>query len=126
MNKVKNNPLLTRRDMARAAAQLIEPLIPCLTPGKARVIVGEGSAHYPEDVAGMEGFSRALWALVPMLIGKCPEANTNLIWPRTYLPTLRVQMSPGEHVLLCAVFADTGDAFPENIPQGVMNLARSL
>ena len=75
MNNVKSNPLLTRADMARAAADMIAPLVSCLTPGKARMIVGEGSAHYPEDVAGMEGFSRVLWALVPMLIGKCPEAE---------------------------------------------------
>ena len=54
---------------------MIAPLTECLTPGKARMIVGEGSAHYSEDVAGMEGFSRVLWALIPMLIGKCPEAE---------------------------------------------------
>ena len=75
MNPVENNPLITRQDMVRAAVDLIQPLVSCLTPGKARMIVGEGSAHYPEDVAGMEGFSRVLWALVPMLIGKCPEAE---------------------------------------------------
>ena len=75
MNPVKNNPLKTRQDMVQAAVQLLEPLISCLTPGKARVIVGEGSAHYAEDVAGMEGFSRALWAIVPMLAGKCPETE---------------------------------------------------
>ena len=79
MNEVRNNPLLSRRDMARAAAQMIRPLVDCLTPGKARMIVGEGSAHYSEDVAGMEGFSRVLWALVPMLAGRCPEAEE--FWP---------------------------------------------
>ena len=79
MNEVRNNPLRTRRDMARAAAQMIRPLAGCLTPGKARLIVGEGSAHYPEDVAGMEGFSRVLWALVPMLAGRCEEAEE--FWP---------------------------------------------
>ena len=79
MNEARNNPLRTRRDMARAAAQMIRPLAGCLTPGKARLIVGEGSAHYPEDVAGMEGFSRVLWALVPMLAGKCEEAEE--FWP---------------------------------------------
>ena len=75
MNELKQNPLLTRQDLVRAAAAMIEPLTACLTPGRARMIVGEGSAHYSEDVAGMEGFSRVLWALVPMLIGKCPEAE---------------------------------------------------
>lgn len=79
MNEVRKNPLRTRRDMARAAAQMIRPLVACLTPGRARMIVGEGSAHYPEDVAGMEGFSRVLWALVPMLAGRCEEAEE--FWP---------------------------------------------
>ena len=75
MNTVKTNPLVTRQDVLNAALQLIEPASKCLTPGKARMIAGYSSAHYPEDVAGMEGYSRILWALVPMLIGKCPEAE---------------------------------------------------
>ena len=75
MNPVMNQPLMTRQDLVQAAVRLLEPLTDCLTPAHARMIVGEGSAHYSEDVAGMEGWSRALWALVPMLIGKCPEAE---------------------------------------------------
>ncbi len=75
MNAIASNPLKTRQDVVRGAIQLIDPLVSCLTPGKARMIVGDGSAHYSEDVAGMEGFSRVLWALVPMLMGKCPEAE---------------------------------------------------
>ena len=75
MNEIVWNPLKTRQDMVRAALSLIKPAAKCLTPGRARMIAGYGSAHYSEDVAGMEGFSRILWALVPMLIGKCPEAE---------------------------------------------------
>ena len=75
MLEIQRNPLRTRQDLVRAAVQLMTPLVDCLTPEKSRMIVGEGSAHYSEDVAGMEGFSRVLWALVPMLIGKCPEAE---------------------------------------------------
>ena len=67
--------LRTRGDLVDAAVRMIGPLTACLTPGRARMIVGEGSAHYSEDVAGMEGFSRVLWALVPMMIGRCPEAE---------------------------------------------------
>ncbi len=74
MRELLQNPLRTRQDMVDAAVAMITPLMDCLTPGKARMIVGAGSAHYPEDVAGMEGFSRVLWALTPMLIGGCPEA----------------------------------------------------
>ena len=75
MNAIQHNPLLTREDVAKGAIQMIDPLVSCLTPGKARMVVGDGSAHYSEDVAGMEGFSRVLWALVPMMMGKCPEAE---------------------------------------------------
>ena len=74
------NPLLTRQDLRRAAAEILQPLTKCMTPGKARIFVGSGSAHYSEDVAGMECWSRALWALVPMLAGKCPEAEA--LWPQ--------------------------------------------
>ena len=74
-----NNPLRTRQDLVQAAADLLRPLVPCMTPGKARIYVGNGSAHYSEDVAGMECWSRALWALVPMLAGGCPEAEA--LWP---------------------------------------------
>ena len=72
---IQQNPLRTREDLRRAAAELLRPLTECMTPGKARIYVGQGSAHYSEDVAGMECWSRALWALVPMLAGKCPEAE---------------------------------------------------
>ena len=74
-----NDSLRTRRDLVQAATAILQPLTSCMTPGKARIYVGNGSAHYAEDVAGMECWSRALWALVPMLMGKCPEAEA--LWP---------------------------------------------
>ena len=70
-----NNPLRTRQDLIDAAVGMIKPLVPCLTPGRARLKLGESGAYYSEDVAGMEGFSRVLWALVPMLMGRVPEAE---------------------------------------------------
>ncbi|MBR3764226.1 MAG: DUF2264 domain-containing protein [Clostridia bacterium] len=75
MNGIRNNPLRTRQDLVDAALQLITPLTQCLTPGKARLMLGDSGASYPVGVAGMEGFSRVLWALVPMLAGGCPEAE---------------------------------------------------
>lgn len=76
-----HNPLRTRQDLVQAATGMLWPLTACMTPGKARIYVENGSAHYPEDVAGMECWSRALWALVPMLVGKCPEAeNLWTLW----------------------------------------------
>ena len=40
-----------------------------------------------------------------------PDPNSHLLWPRTLLPALEGELTPGEHVLITAVFADsTGDA----------------
>ena len=75
MNRFADNPLKTRADLARLAADMIAPLIPCLSGGKARLHLGDTGAAYDAAVAGMEGFSRVLWALTPMLAGKCPEAE---------------------------------------------------
>ncbi len=75
MNDVRLNPLRTRQDLVNAAVQLITPLTRYLTPGKAHLMLGDTGASYSPAVAGMEGFSRVLWALVPMLAGKCPEAE---------------------------------------------------
>lgn len=68
-NCVKNNPLATRNDMELAAIQLIEPLISRLSPGKARLHLGETGAVYDAGIAEMEAFARPLWAIVPLLAG---------------------------------------------------------
>ncbi len=74
-NDVKNNPLKTRADVVRAAVQLIEPLLPLMSPGKARLHLGDTGAVYGDDIAQMEAFARPLWAIVPMLAGGCPEVQ---------------------------------------------------
>ena len=53
-NRVKNNPLITRADVERAAIELIEPLLPLLSEGKARLNLGDTGAVYPPDIAEME------------------------------------------------------------------------
>ena len=70
-NCVSQNPLRSRADLERAAVQLIEPLIPLLSEGKARLHLGETGAVYPASIAEMEAFARPLWAIVPMLAGNC-------------------------------------------------------
>jgi len=68
-NCVKNNPMITRSDVEMAVLQLIEPLIPQLSPGKARLHLGDTGAAYDDDIAQMEAFARPLWAIVPLLAG---------------------------------------------------------
>ena len=53
-----------------------------------------------------------------------PECNTNLMEPRTELPTLKCVLRPGTHILLCAVFAATGDEMPAHIPEEVLKYAQ--
>ena len=50
-----------------------------------------------------------------------PEPNTNLMAPRTYLPTLRAQIAPGVTTLACAVMgtATGGEECWNNMPQEV-------
>jgi hypothetical protein len=70
-NPVSQNPLLTRADVEQAAIQLLEPLVPYFSEGKARLHLGNTSAVYSDSIAEMEAFARPLWAIVPMLAGKC-------------------------------------------------------
>ena len=53
-----------------------------------------------------------------------PEANTNLMSPRTVIPTLHAAIPAGTTTLVCAVFADAGDAVPNEIPEEVLNIAQ--
>ena len=70
-NPVQDNPLRTRADVELAAAQLLEPLMPLMSPGKAGLHLGETGAVYPAAIARMEAYARPLWAIVPMLAGNC-------------------------------------------------------
>ncbi len=74
-NPVANNPLRTRADVERAAADLLSPLLPLLSKGHARLRLGETGAVYPDAIAQMEAFARPLWAIVPMLLGDCAAAR---------------------------------------------------
>ena len=57
-NPVQHNPLRTRADVELAAVQLLSPLLPLLSPGRAGLHLGETGASYPAAVAEMEGFAR--------------------------------------------------------------------
>jgi hypothetical protein len=47
----------------------IEPLKERFSPGKARLELGAHTAGYGNKIAGMEGFSRLLWGMVPYWAG---------------------------------------------------------
>lgn len=67
--RIGDNPLRTREDLAQALEQLTGPLRPLYSKGSARLLIGgSGAGHHP-SIAEIEGFSRVLWGLVPLLIG---------------------------------------------------------
>jgi len=72
MNPLADNPLRTRDDFARSAVQLWQPLKPYFSPGKARVDLGLPSAHFTRTAAELEGFSRPLFGLAPLVWGGLP------------------------------------------------------
>lgn len=85
-----DNPLNTRKDVVTALHQLLAPLAGCYSPGRARLLVGKTGASYPAQVAGMEGFSRVLWGLVPLLAG----GGDSPLWD-TVLEGIRNGTDPG-------------------------------
>ena len=66
---IQKNPLQSRRDLINAVNQIINPLKPYYSKGKALLEIGSTGAGYSDSIAGMEGFSRVLWGLVPLLAG---------------------------------------------------------
>lgn len=58
-----------RKDYETALKQMCGPLKKYYSPGKALVMIGHTGSHYGERTAGLEGFSRILWGLVPLWAG---------------------------------------------------------
>lgn len=74
-------PLASREDLAEAAKRFLTPLIPCFTPEQSGIRCGVIAGAHGEPTASLEAFSRALWALVPLLAGggDFPDAD---LWRR--------------------------------------------
>ena len=119
MNRYAENPLKTRADVVRLARDLIEPLVPCLSGGKARLHLGDSGAVYDAAIAGMEGFSRVLWALVPMLAGNCPEAEE--FWP-LWREGILHGTDPGH----AEYWGDIGDFDQRMVEMAVMGMALNM
>ncbi len=68
-NPLAGNPLATRADVQRAVRDLVEPVVPHLSPGSARARLGSGAALFPQRVAELEGYARPLYGIVPLVAG---------------------------------------------------------
>ncbi|PTM59421.1 DUF2264 domain-containing protein [Desmospora activa] len=73
---ISRNPLQTRADFIYALEQICRPLKPYYSKECARLHLGNTSAGYPDAIAEMEGFSRVLWGLVPLMAG----GETSPLW----------------------------------------------
>ncbi|MDR0400665.1 MAG: DUF2264 domain-containing protein, partial [Treponema sp.] len=67
LNPPAANPLLNRSDLERSLAGLLAPLEKHLVPGGYHL--GDAGAHYPPRTALMEGWSRTLWGIAPLIAG---------------------------------------------------------
>ena len=68
-NPMADNPLATKADVRRAVVDLVEPIVPHLSPGGARARLGTFGAHFAPRVAELEGYARPLWGIVPLVAG---------------------------------------------------------
>ncbi|QNF26763.1 DUF2264 domain-containing protein [Metabacillus elymi] len=63
----------TREDLSEVLKQICDPLKPYYSKGYAGLSLGSSGAAYTDSTAQMEGFSRVLWGLVPLLAGESKE-----------------------------------------------------
>ena len=66
---IHKNPLKTKVELQEAFKQLTDPLIPYYSKGSTMLHIGNTSSGYSDEIAGMEGFSRILWALPALTAG---------------------------------------------------------
>ena len=72
-----DNPLRTRADVAQLVRDLIAPVLPHFSPGRAQVLLGPPRALYGDPVGQLEGFARPLWGLAPFAAGGGEFAHWN-------------------------------------------------
>lgn len=68
-NPMAGNPFASRADAARALADLSAPLMGHFSAGKGRLRLGPAGAHFHEAAADLEGLTRPLWGLAPLIAG---------------------------------------------------------
>ncbi len=81
------NPLHTREDLQENLRCLLEPLSAAYTEGG--LYLGNAGAHFSPRVALMEGWSRTIWGVAPLIAGGGQYADAAL-----HLETLRQGINP--------------------------------
>ncbi|MCU6667051.1 DUF2264 domain-containing protein [Silvania hatchlandensis] len=91
--KEKSNPLSTRQDLVTALNTMLAAVDKQFPAGSSRFSLGETCAHYATDVAQMEGLSRVLWGLFPLM-----AAGDSTPFSDKYIAAIKIgtdQQSPG-------------------------------
>lgn len=68
-NSLADNKFKTRNDVIEAFHTLFEPLLPTFSPGKAYAHFEYSGIGFDLAAAGLEGFARPLWGIVPLVAG---------------------------------------------------------
>ena len=71
-----------KRMCEKALLDILDPLKPLYSEHKARLYVGQTSAHYENDSVPMEAFARPLWGLIPFWAGGGSDTEFEEIYRR--------------------------------------------
>lgn len=67
--KAADNPLVQRDEVEQLVRDLVAPLLPHLTHGRAGIVLGSPTAEHGEPATSIEGLIRPLWGLAPLAAG---------------------------------------------------------
>lgn len=71
-----------KRTCEKVLLDILNPLKPLYSEQKARLYVGQTSAHYENDSVPMEAFARPLWGLIPFWAGGGSDTEFEEIYRR--------------------------------------------
>ena len=71
-----------KRTCEKVLLDILNPLKPLYSEQKARLYVGQTSAHYENDSIPMEAFARPLWSLIPFWAGGGSDTEFEEIYRR--------------------------------------------
>lgn len=80
--KFTTGDFATREAAEKTLLEILNPLKPMYSANKARLYVGETSAHYENDSIPMEAFARPLWGLIPFWAGGGSDPEFEEIYRR--------------------------------------------
>lgn len=84
-----SNRLSSRTDVVDALTTLLSALDKQFPAGSAQFSLGATCAHYSADIASMEGLSRALWGLFPLM-----AAGEGATFSKKYLTAIKLGTDP--------------------------------